>query len=206
MLLSVSLLAGTLELSFEKRFFNFMGCSCLWGVLLFRVFWPEQADGSRHAHQDERNFCSLTTLGLCLGMALLTSALGLSLSLAPSWPGFFWPVPGYAHERYFQAFSLSGCVFMSLFFISRYRHDRSIWNIFSSISSLIICSTLIFVAVKSVLTLPAVIIQGLSLRTAIITGLTLAQVGEFFFLCLPLRALLPPFFNMSELPDFFFAL
>ena len=110
-----------------------------------------------------------------------------------------------AHERYFTlGILLSGC-FHEPFF--HFRDVGMISNLeyFSSISSLIICSTLIFVAVKGVpYPSPPLSFRGLSLRTAIITGLTLAQVGEFFFLCLPLRAFLPPF-SICPLPDFFFA-
>ena len=145
-----------------------------------------------------REILLLTTLGLCLGMALLTSALGLSLSLGAFMAGLL-----LARSQYSMSV-ISGIlpyrdVFMSLFFIS----VGMILNLeyFFQHFILIICSTLIFVAVKSVLTLPAVIIQGYPLRTAIITGLTLAQVGEFSFV-LAAQGLAAALFNMSNYQTF----
>ena len=70
-------------------------------------------------------------------------------------------------------------VFMSLFFISvGMMLDLSfflqhIWAI--------LFNTLLFILIKSLLTMPAVLVQGYPLRTAIQTSLCLAQVGEFSF-------------------------
>ncbi len=198
MLLSVSLLAGTLELSFEKAFFSILWVVLAFGgVLLFAYFGLNRLMEAVMRTRT-REILLLTTLGLCLGMALLTSALGLSLSLGAFMAGLL-----LARSQYSMSV-ISGIlpyrdVFMSLFFIS----VGMILNLeyFFQHFILIICSTLIFVAVKSVLTLPAVIIQGDPLRTAIITGLTLAQVGEFSFV-LAAQGLAAALFNMSNYQTF----
>ncbi len=198
MLLSVSLLAGTLELSFEKAFFSILWVVLAFGgVLLFAYFGLNRLMEAVMRTRT-REILLLTTLGLCLGMALLTSALGLSLSLGAFMAGLL-----LARSQYSMSV-ISGIlpyrdVFMSLFFIS----VGMILNLeyFFQHFILIICSTLIFVAVKSVLTLPAVIIQGYPLRTAIITGLTLAQVGEFSFV-LAAQGLAAALFNMSNYQTF----
>lgn len=198
MLLSVPLLAGTLELSFEKAFFSILWVVlALGGVLLFAHFGLNRLMEAVMRTRT-REILLLTTLGLCLGMALLTSALGLSLSLGAFMAGLL-----LARSQYSMSV-ISGIlpyrdVFMSLFFIS----VGMMLNLeyFLQHFILIICSTLIFVAVKSVLTLPAVIIQGYPLRAAIITGLTLAQVGEFSFV-LAAQGLAAGLFNMSNYQNF----
>lgn len=198
MLLSVPLLAGTLELSFEKAFFSILWVVlALGGVLLFAHFGLNRLMEAVMRTRT-REILLLTTLGLCLGMALLTSALGLSLSLGAFMAGLL-----LARSQYSMSV-ISGIlpyrdVFMSLFFIS----VGMMLNLeyFLQHFILIICSTLIFVAVKSVLALPAVLIQGYPLRAAIITGLTLAQVGEFSFV-LAAQGLAAGLFNMSNYQTF----
>ena len=177
MLLSVSLLAGTLELSFEKAFFSILWVVLAFGgVLLFAYFGLNRLMEAVMRTRT-REILLLTTLGLCLGMALLTSALGLSLSLGAFMAGLL-----LARSQYSMSV-ISGIlpyrdVFMSLFFIS---------------VGMILNLEYFF--------LPAVIIQGYPLRTAIITGLTLAQVGEFSFV-LAAQGLAAALFNMSNYQTF----
>ena len=117
MLLSVSLLAGTLELSFEKAFFSILWVVLAFGgVLLFAYFGLNRLMEAVMRTRT-REILLLTTLGLCLGMALLTSALGLSLSLGAFMAGLL-----LARSQYSMSV-ISGIlpyrdVFMSLFFIS----------------------------------------------------------------------------------------
>ncbi len=126
-----------------------------------------------------RELLLLTTLGLCMGLALLTAWLGLSLSLGAFLAGLF-----LARSEYSMSV-VSGVlpyrdVFMSIFFISvgmlldvNYLLDN--WAI-------VFGTTLLFIIIKALLILPAVLVQKYPLRTAIITALTLAQVGEFSFI------------------------
>ena len=125
-----------------------------------------------------RELLFLSTLGTCFGMALLTHSLGLSLSLGAFLAGLM-----LARSQYSMSV-ISGImpyrdVFMSLFFISvGMMLDLSfflqhIWAI--------LFNTLLFILIKSLLTIPAVLVQGYPLRTAIQTSLCLAQVGEFSF-------------------------
>lgn len=81
MLLCVPLLSGTLELSLENMFFSILWVVLvLGGVLLFARFGLNKLMEAV-VRTRTREILLLTTLGLCMGMALLTSALGLSLSL-----------------------------------------------------------------------------------------------------------------------------
>lgn len=65
----------------------------------------------------------------------------------------------------------------------------------------IILSTCLFVLIKALLALPAVLIQGYPLRAAIITALSLAQVGEFSFV-LAASGLAAGLFDMTAYQNF----
>ncbi len=120
----------------------------------------------------------VTTLVLCMGLASLTAWLGLSLSLGAFLAGLF-----LARSEYSMSV-VSGVlpyrdVFMSIFFISvglLLDVDYLILHI-----GTIISFTIMFIIIKSLLILPAVLIQKYPLHTAITVALTLAQVGEFSF-------------------------
>ncbi len=126
-----------------------------------------------------RELLLLTTLGLCMGLALLTAWLGLSLSLGAFLAGLF-----LARSEYSMSV-VSGVlpyrdVFMSIFFISvgmllDVQYLLGHWPVVLGV-------TLFFILIKALLILPAVLIQKYPLRTAIITALSLAQVGEFSFI------------------------
>lgn len=198
MLLCVPLLAGTLELSWEKAFFSILWVVlALGGVLVFAYFGLNRLMEAVMRTRT-REILLLTTLGLCLGMALLTSALGLSLSLGAFLAGLL-----LARSQYSMSV-ISGIlpyrdVFMSLFFIS----VGMMLNVgyFSQHFVLIIASTLIFILVKTLLTLPAVLVQGYPMRTAIVTSMSLAQIGEFSFV-LAAQGLAAGLFNMDSYQTF----
>ena len=198
MLLCVPLLAGTLNLSLENALFSVLWVAlALGGVLLFARFGLDRLMEAVMRTRT-REILLLTTLGLCMGMALLTSALGLSLSLGAFLAGLL-----LARSQYSMSV-ISGIlpyrdVFMSLFFISvgmMLNVDFFGQHFFS-----IILSTLLFIAIKSLLTLPAVLIQGYPLRAAIITSLSLAQVGEFAFV-LAASGLEAGLFDMTAYQNF----
>ena len=198
MLLCVPLLAGTLELSWHKALISIMYVVlALGGVLLFAHFGLNRLMEAVVKTRTPE-ILLLTTLGLCLGMALLTSSLGLSLSLGAFLAGLL-----LARSQYSMSV-ISGIlpyrdVFMSLFFIS----VGMMLNLsyFSQHYILIIAGTVIFILIKSFLTLPAVLIQRYPLRTAIIVSITLAQVGEFSFV-LAAQGLNAKLFDMDSYQTF----
>lgn len=198
MLLCVPLLAGTLDLSLEKAFFSILWVVLiLGGVLIFAHFGLNRLMEAVMRTRT-REILLLTTLGLCLGMALLTSALGLSLSLGAFLAGLL-----LARSPYSMSV-ISGIlpyrdVFMSLFFIS----VGMMLNVgyFAQHFVLVICATAIFIVLKTILTLPAVLVQGYPLRAAIATSMYLAQVGEFSFV-LAAQGLAAGLFDMNAYQNF----
>lgn len=178
MLLLVPLLAGTVAFS-PTSILRAMGevTLVLGGVLVFAHFGLNRLMAAV-VRTRVRELLLLTTLGLCMGLALLTSSLGLSLSLGAFLAGLL-----LARSEYSMSV-VSGVlpyrdVFMSLFFIS----VGMLLNVNFLMAHLwtILANTLLFVGIKALLTLPAVLVQRYPLRTAIVVALSLAQVGEFSF-------------------------
>ncbi len=179
MMLMVPLLSGTISPD---------PLSAIWGIgkvvlVLGAVFLFAQFGLHRFmaavVRTRVRELLLLTTLGLCMGLALLTAWLGLSLSLGAFLAGLF-----LARSEYSMSV-VSGVlpyrdVFMSIFFISvgmLLDMPYFIGNF-----GAVLGNTLLFILIKALLILPAVLIQRYPLRTAIISALTLAQVGEFSFI------------------------
>ena len=178
MLLAVPLLAGTLELSPMNMLFT-VGrmVVILGGVMAFGHFLLPRLM-IMVVRTRMREVLLLTTLGICMGLAVLTESLGLSLSLGAFLAGLL-----LARSEYSMSV-ISGVlpykdVFMSIFFIS----VGMLLDVNFLLSHLwhILFITSMFILLKALFTLPAVLVQGYPLRTGIITSLSLAQVGEFSF-------------------------
>ena len=198
MLLCVPLLAGTLDLSLKDAALSVLKVALILGGVLVVAHFGLNRLMEAVMRTRTREILLLTTLGLCLGMALLTSELGLSLSLGAFLAGLL-----LARSQYSMSV-IAGIlpyrdVFMSLFFIS----VGMMLDVgyFAGHFVTIIVGALLFVLIKSVLTLPAVLVQGYPLRAAIITGLSLAQVGEFSFV-LAAQGLAAGLFDMPSYQNF----
>ena len=178
MLLMVPLLAGTVTLSWQSALFATGEIALvLVGVLVFARFGLNRLMAAV-VRTRARELLLLTTLGLCMGLALLTAKLGLSLSLGAFLAGLL-----LARSEYSMSV-VSGVlpyrdVFMSLFFIS----VGMLLDVHFLAVHLggVLSNTVIFIVIKALLILPAVLVQKYPLRTAVITALCLAQVGEFSF-------------------------
>jgi CPA2 family monovalent cation:H+ antiporter-2 len=120
----------------------------------------------------------LTSLVVCLGMAWLTSSLGLSLALGAFLAGVIISESQYSHQVVSDILPFKD-VFNSLFFISigMLLNTAVVWH-----SRLIIAAILGSVLVlKAAIVVLTVRLLGHSPRIALVTGLALAQIGEFSF-------------------------
>lgn len=125
-----------------------------------------------------RDLMLMTTLGLCLSVALATSSLGLSLSLGAFLAGLLLAESEYSLNVLENVLPFKE-VFTSIFFMSVgmlldmgffVRHLPFILLVAAGI-----------IVLKAALVIPVVRLLGYSMRTAIITGFSLAQIGEFSF-------------------------
>lgn len=178
MVLCIPLLAGTLEVGGWEMLQAVGKVVLILGAVLTLCYFGLNRLMEAVVRTRSREVLLLTTLGLCFGMAVLTHKLGLSLSLGAFLAGLM-----LARSQYSMSV-IAGIlpyrdVFMCLFFMS----VGMMLNLdfLSSHFLLTIANALLFILIKTLLTLPAVLIQRFPLRTAIVTGLSLAQVGEFSF-------------------------
>ena len=120
----------------------------------------------------------IATLFLCLGMALLTSSLGLSLALGAFLAGVLLAESAYSHQVVSDILPFKD-VFNSLFFIAvgMLLDVGAIWK-FLPLVLVLVAAILV---VKTFAVVSTVAILGYGPRVAVVTGLALAQIGEFSF-------------------------
>jgi CPA2 family monovalent cation:H+ antiporter-2 len=120
----------------------------------------------------------LSVLTLCFGVALLTSSLGLSLTIGAFLAGLIISESEYSNEAISNIFPFQA-LFISFFFVS----VGMLLNLdFVFHQPWIILALAIVVLVLKMLTGGlATIILGLPIRTAVLVGVALSQIGEFSF-------------------------
>jgi len=120
----------------------------------------------------------LTSLLVCLGMAVLTSSLGLSLALGAFLAGIIISESDYSHQVVSDIIPFKD-LFNSIFFISigMLLDTAAVWKTIWLVVAVVI-SILVF---KALLVSATVRILGYGWKISLITGLGLAQVGEFSF-------------------------
>ncbi|MGB8959863.1 MAG: monovalent cation:proton antiporter-2 (CPA2) family protein, partial [Candidatus Aminicenantales bacterium] len=120
----------------------------------------------------------IATLFLCLGMALLTSSLGLSLALGAFLAGVLLAESAYSHQVVSDILPFRD-VFNSIFFIAvgMLLDVEAVWRFLPTVLVLVAA----ILAVKTLAVVSTVAILGYGPRVSVVTGLALAQVGEFSF-------------------------
>lgn len=130
------------------------------------------------AKTESRELFLLGVVALCLGIALLTEHLGLSIEMGAFVAGLMISDAEYADQTLTYVEPLRD-IFASLFFasIGMLIDPVFLWNNLELILGLV---TLVFIG-KFLIITPLVRIFRYPLKTALIAGLGLAQIGEFSF-------------------------
>ncbi|MDY6940642.1 MAG: cation:proton antiporter [Cyanobacteriota bacterium] len=120
----------------------------------------------------------LTTIALCLGVALITAALGLSIEMGAFVAGLMLSELEYADRALAKILPLRD-TFASLFFasIGMLIDPEVLLNNFGIILGLVI----IVMVGKAIVIFPIILKFGYSFKTAVIASLGLNQIGEFSF-------------------------
>ncbi|MEC4852036.1 MAG: cation:proton antiporter, partial [Jaaginema sp. PMC 1079.18] len=120
----------------------------------------------------------LTTIALCLGVALITSALGLSIEMGAFVAGLMIAEIDYSDQALAKVLPLRD-TFASLFFasIGMLIDPVVIWNNLGIILGLV----LLVMLGKAFIIFPIIIKFGYSFKNATIVALGLNQIGEFSF-------------------------
>ena len=131
------------------------------------------------AKTKSRELFLLSIFVICFGIVGLTSLIGLSLALGAFLAGLIISESDYSHQALGNVLPFRD-IFTSLFFVSigmlldfRFLLDNLLF---------VLLISLIIIIVKFKVTSFSVWLTGMPLRTAILTGLALSQVGEFSFI------------------------
>ena len=118
----------------------------------------------------------LGVITLCIGIAVLTQSVGLSLALGAFLAGFIISESEYSHQAVTVMLPFRD-VFMSLFFVS----IGMLLDIQFLVANpgMIVALTLGVLIIKPVVGAAAALATGLPLRNAVLAGMALGQVGEF---------------------------
>ena len=147
-------------------------------VVLLSARWIVPALLHQVVRTKSRELFLTTIILICLGIALLTSRFGLSLALGAFLAGLVVSESEYAHQAISDILPFKDS-FMGLFFVS----IGMLMDIGFVIENGIVIAevvALIF-SLKIITGTFAALVIGNSLRPSILTGLGLAQIGEFSF-------------------------
>lgn len=151
------------------------------GIMLFVIVsarWVMPALLFRIAKTRNRELFLVTIIFTVFGTAWLTSKAGLSLALGAFLAGLIISESEYSHQAVGNMMPFKD-VFISFFFVSiGMLMDVSFF--LENITILLALAAMV-IFVKSIAAGLVTFILGYPLRTTIITGMTLAQVGEFSF-------------------------
>lgn len=121
----------------------------------------------------------MTVIALCFSITWLTSVAGLSLGLGAFMAGLMLSRSEYSH------FALTGVmpfkdIFTSFFFVS----VGMLLNMHNLIANplLILGAVALVLVVKTIIATGAVFVLGYTMKSSLIAGLSLSQVGEFSFI------------------------
>ncbi len=130
------------------------------------------------ARTKNKDLFLLTVLGLCFGVAGLASALGLSLTIGAFLAGLIVSESEYSNDAIGHIFPFQS-LFICFFFVSvGMLLDM---NFVFQQPILILVLALCVIALKIVAGGTASVFLGLPLRSAIMAGIILSQIGEFSF-------------------------
>jgi monovalent cation:H+ antiporter-2, CPA2 family len=126
-----------------------------------------------------RELFLITTLAICLAVAWLTREAGLSLALGSFLAGLIISDSEYSHQALGEILPFKD-VFTSFFFVS----IGMLLDIgfFLQHPYMLLLTALGVLVVKALTAGTAAFFSGLSLRPALIAGITICQVGEFSFI------------------------
>lgn len=126
-----------------------------------------------------RELFLLSIIVICFSVAWLTSNIGLSLALGAFLAGLIISESGFKHEALSNVLPFKD-IFMSIFFISVGMLLNT--SVFFEQPILIIVITFCVLILKGFIGILATVLLGFPIRTSILVGFKVLQVGEFAFI------------------------
>jgi CPA2 family monovalent cation:H+ antiporter-2 len=152
------------------------------GIIIFVILvskWIVNSLLFQIARTGSRELFLLSVIVICFSVAWITSSIGLSLALGAFLAGLIISESEYSHQTLSNILPFR-YVFMSFFFISIGMLLDISFIIHNLLSILI--ATIILMTVKAILAGATAGILGYPLRTMILVGIALSQIGEFSFI------------------------
>ncbi|MDQ3491319.1 MAG: cation:proton antiporter, partial [Acidobacteriota bacterium] len=179
MMLAIPLLGGGDVVSFTSILLN-LGGSIIALILIVLAAWlliPKFLN--RVVMLKSPEVLLLTVVLLCLGMSWVTSQFGLSLALGAFIAGMVLADSDYSHQVTSEILPFRD-VFNSVFFVSigMLLSLAVLWANLGTVLILVLC----LLAGKTLIIWAIIRLLGSPQRVAVITGLGLAQIGEFSFI------------------------
>ena len=149
-----------------------IGSTYLLSVYILPEIWR------RIAYSRSRDLSLLGALTLAVGLAAGSGLLGLSIAFGAFLAGLAVPENAYGHATLSDVIPLRE-IFSSIFFvlIGMLAEPQILWHETETVLAIL----LVITAGKALVSAAALRLVGLSLGSAIVAGLLLAQVGEFSF-------------------------
>ena len=177
MMLMVPILTGGEAISFSFIYFFFQGLILL-GVVIVSALKIVPKLLYHVTKTRSRELFLLCVLTICFSVAWVTSAIGLSLSLGAFLAGLVISESEYSHEAVGDIIPFQD-VFMSFFFVSIGMLLDIRFVLEQPLTILLI--TFGILCLKSSIAGVTALILGMPIRTAVLAGLALSQIGEFSF-------------------------
>ena len=177
LMLLIPILAGN-QGSLPELLWTVVKSATILFLVIFGARWLVPYILHQVVHTRSRELFIITIILLCLGTALLTSGLGLSLALGAFLAGLVISESEYAYQAISDILpfkdSFNGLFFISVGMLMDLR--------FLSQNPLLILFAVIFILLLKTSTgFSSVHLLGHSVRVSLLTGLHLAQIGEFSF-------------------------
>ncbi|MCI0530747.1 MAG: cation:proton antiporter, partial [candidate division Zixibacteria bacterium] len=178
MMLLIPLLAGTVGGEAGPVWLLLAKAGGLIVVMVLAARWLVPFLLNQIVRTGSRDIFLLSIIVICFSVAWATSYLGLSLALGAFLAGLMISDSEFSHQALGNIIPFKD-TFVSFFFISvGMLLDVSI---ITGQPLLVAISTISVILVKALVVIGVILILGYPLRTAILAGLALAQVGEFSF-------------------------
>jgi monovalent cation:H+ antiporter-2, CPA2 family len=179
LLLITPILAGQATFTWQNLFVLLLKVVIIIGLIYSGNRWLMPKVLRAVAMTKNQELFLMSTLLICLSVALLTSALGMSLAVGAFLAGLMVSESGYSHNAFGNIIPFKN-VFTSFFFVSiGILLDL---NFVIQYPMLVILTALLLITCKALLAGITAFLLGHTFRGVVMVGIALSQVGEFSFI------------------------
>ena len=179
MILLTPILASSNEGTIDSIFMALGKSVLVVGIVVAAAWYAVPKILDHIVRSRSRELFLLTTIVLCLGIAWLTSLGGLSLALGAFIAGLVISESEYSHQAMAEVLPFRDS-FNSLFFVSI--GILMDWRVLLEYPVVVTGLLIMVLLVKFITGVSAVLAVSMPPRSAVMTGIALAQVGEFSFI------------------------